>query len=241
MSDGPLAIDEALLGVSGEGRLGGAFESLFAALDNGVVVTDVHGCHLYANEPMMTLLNSPVLEGSTAPPPYVPKDQHRQFWRTLSSVDEGSTSTVASIELSKGRFDRVLVLFTVVPWAVDGKPVAIWVAREAYEFEPNRKVLDSAANPVHLTESDEPSATPPTRGRAFESVVHTLTPREHEIILQLLVGRRVDSIAERLEISSSTVRNHLKSIFRKLEVHSQREAIDRFHEIRAAAAVDAPS
>ena len=130
---------------------------------------------------------------------------------------------------------------TVVPWAVEGETLAIWVAREAYEFEPNRKVLDAAANVAHSAESADPLTPPAQRGRAFEAVVHTLTPREHEIILQLLVGRRVDSIAQRLEISSSTVRNHLKSIFRKLEVHSQREAIDRFHEIRAAAAVDAPS
>jgi DNA-binding CsgD family transcriptional regulator/PAS domain-containing protein len=51
----------------------------------------------------------------------------------------------------------------------------------------------------------------------------TLTPREREIIELLATGLRAPSIAERLFITPSTVRNHLSTAFRKLGVASQAE------------------
>ena len=53
----------------------------------------------------------------------------------------------------------------------------------------------------------------------------TLTSRELEVVQLLLANGRVSSIAARLDISPHTVRNHLRSIFRKLGVHSQVELI----------------
>jgi len=52
-----------------------------------------------------------------------------------------------------------------------------------------------------------------------------LTTRELEIVRLLLSNGRVSSIAERLSLSPHTVRNHLRSIFKKLGVHSQVELI----------------
>ena len=52
-----------------------------------------------------------------------------------------------------------------------------------------------------------------------------LTARELEVVRLLLSNGRVRSIAEDLDISPHTVRNHLRSIFRKLGVHSQVELI----------------
>ena len=54
-----------------------------------------------------------------------------------------------------------------------------------------------------------------------------LSPREVEVIEQLVEGRRVRQLASDLFISPHTVRNHLKSIFNKLGVHSQSELIDK--------------
>lgn len=48
-----------------------------------------------------------------------------------------------------------------------------------------------------------------------------LTSREWEILVLVLEGERVPSIAEDLYLSQSTVRNHLSSVFSKLGVHSQ--------------------
>jgi DNA-binding CsgD family transcriptional regulator len=72
-----------------------------------------------------------------------------------------------------------------------------------------------------------PRALPePSRPKAcgeFDS----LSRRESEVVLLLLAGSRVSSIARALFISRHTVRNHLQSIFRKLRVNSQAELIEK--------------
>ncbi len=52
-----------------------------------------------------------------------------------------------------------------------------------------------------------------------------LTPREHEILAVLASGKSCHDIARATGISLVTVRNHLKRIFPKLQVHSQAEAV----------------
>jgi two-component system nitrate/nitrite response regulator NarL len=51
-----------------------------------------------------------------------------------------------------------------------------------------------------------------------------LTPREHEILCHLAQGQSNKAIARRLNISDGTVKLHVKSILRKLDVHSRVEA-----------------
>jgi DNA-binding NarL/FixJ family response regulator len=53
-----------------------------------------------------------------------------------------------------------------------------------------------------------------------------LTNREWEVLRELLALHRVPRIAKKLFISQHTVRNHLKSIYAKLGVHSQDELLD---------------
>lgn len=64
-----------------------------------------------------------------------------------------------------------------------------------------------------------------------------LSSREWEVLTQLLAGARVPSIAQRLYLSPSTVRNHLSSIFRKLRVGSQQELIERVRAARSGQGV----
>jgi PAS domain S-box-containing protein len=52
-----------------------------------------------------------------------------------------------------------------------------------------------------------------------------LSGREKEVLYLLVQGRTARDIAETLCISYATVRNHLQTILRKLNVHSQREAV----------------
>ena len=53
----------------------------------------------------------------------------------------------------------------------------------------------------------------------------SLTPRETEVLSELCKGKSYKMIADALAISQETVRRHLKSIYRKLEVHSKSEAV----------------
>ncbi len=52
-----------------------------------------------------------------------------------------------------------------------------------------------------------------------------LSPREAEVLSLLVAGDRVPTIADRLHISQHTVRNHLKSMYRKLDVGTQSDLI----------------
>lgn len=56
---------------------------------------------------------------------------------------------------------------------------------------------------------------------------HDLTQREQEILALLCEGRHYNQIAESLFISGHTVRAHIKNIYRKLQVNSRGEAVNR--------------
>lgn len=54
-----------------------------------------------------------------------------------------------------------------------------------------------------------------------------LTPREKEILGLITEGVSTEGIAVKLFISSQTVRNHIKNIYGKLQVHSRAQAVAR--------------
>jgi DNA-binding CsgD family transcriptional regulator len=58
-----------------------------------------------------------------------------------------------------------------------------------------------------------------------------ISPRELEVLDLLLQGERVASIAEQLFISAHTVRNHLKSMFRKTGTASQADLVRWVREL----------
>ncbi len=55
--------------------------------------------------------------------------------------------------------------------------------------------------------------------------LRSLTARERGVLQKLVAGERVAAIAAELHVSPHTVRNHLKSIFRKVGVGSQADLI----------------
>ncbi len=65
-----------------------------------------------------------------------------------------------------------------------------------------------------------------------DSIAVELTAREVEVLLLLDDRLETDEIAKRLFISEHTVRSHVKSILRKLQVSSRREAIEKLASSR---------
>ncbi|MCW2524968.1 MAG: Response regulator containing a CheY-like receiver domain and an DNA-binding domain [Frankiales bacterium] len=61
-----------------------------------------------------------------------------------------------------------------------------------------------------------------------------LSSRELEVVSRLVTGSRVASIAESLFLSEGTIRNHLSSVFGKLEVRTQRDLIELLRPVPAA-------
>jgi LuxR family maltose regulon positive regulatory protein len=58
-------------------------------------------------------------------------------------------------------------------------------------------------------------------------LIEPLTPREKQVLKMLATDLTLPEIAQELVIADSTVRSHVKSIYRKLDVHSRHEAVLR--------------
>jgi DNA-binding NarL/FixJ family response regulator len=63
---------------------------------------------------------------------------------------------------------------------------------------------------------------------AFRRGDTRLTRREWDVLELMVQGERTGEIAERLFVSPATVRSHIRSLLRKLEVKSRASAIDLF-------------
>ena len=67
-----------------------------------------------------------------------------------------------------------------------------------------------------------------SRNREEQPKASALTPREEEILLRLSKGGSDKQIASGLNISSWTVHNHMKNIFRKMAVHTRTQAVLKY-------------
>ena len=59
----------------------------------------------------------------------------------------------------------------------------------------------------------------------------TLSPRQREILALLAQGMRAREIGARLQLSETTVRNHISGLLHRLGCHSQLEAVARAREL----------
>jgi DNA-binding NarL/FixJ family response regulator len=77
--------------------------------------------------------------------------------------------------------------------------------------------------------------TRPKAGAAAGAAVvdSTLSPRETEILHLLAEGLLYKEIGLQLGISYGTVNQYLKSVYRKLQVHSRSQAVAAFHRLNA--------
>jgi DNA-binding NarL/FixJ family response regulator len=93
-------------------------------------------------------------------------------------------------------------------------------------LEKARRALTDIAQT--LERAGYPGASASASGLRIRAVpgLERLTNREQEVLDALLAYQRPPQIAEQLFISPHTVRNHLKSIYAKLGVHSQAELLD---------------
>lgn len=62
--------------------------------------------------------------------------------------------------------------------------------------------------------------------------VVALSPRQHEVLVLISRGVRAREIATELGVSQTTTRNHIRDVLRRLDCHSQLEAVARARECR---------
>ncbi len=106
----------------------------------------------------------------------------------------------------------------------DARRLAVELANELREQA--RSALAGAAPP--LLESGPSGVRVDAQAAHGVAGLDELTPRELEVLGHFLQGFSVRSISEELFISAYTARNHLKSIFHKLGLSSQRELRELF-------------
>lgn len=63
-----------------------------------------------------------------------------------------------------------------------------------------------------------------------EEQYSSLTPREKEILTLVAMGVTTEVIGEKLFISAQTVRNHIKNIYEKLQVHSRAQMVAKAYK-----------
>jgi two-component system, NarL family, nitrate/nitrite response regulator NarL len=62
------------------------------------------------------------------------------------------------------------------------------------------------------------------RSNAAGARIH-LTPREHDVLAGLVVGKSAPAIAVELHVSTATVKTHLKTLYEKLGVSDRAAAV----------------
>lgn len=115
--------------------------------------------------------------------------------------------------------------FRQVYRANSGTQVAVDVTILRFTLRASRRML--LAHVLRGVEEVPMEAPPPPPGRRQHADVRVqeLTSRETEILSRLAAGQSASTIAQDLNISPLTARNHIQHIFAKLEVHSRSEAV----------------
>jgi len=66
----------------------------------------------------------------------------------------------------------------------------------------------------------------------MDAPLQPLSPRQRQVLVLLARGVRARDIGARLGLSEATVRNHIRGLLRRLDCHSQLEAVARARDLR---------
>ena len=108
-------------------------------------------------------------------------------------------------------------------------PLLIFVARSASSTTAQRRFMEGILAELQAVYPDTPGLSADDFDRRTDAA--TISPREQELLKVLAEGLSNREIAGRLVLEESTIRTHLRNIYRKLNVNSRVQAIQRAREI----------
>ncbi len=207
----------------------------------GAVATDSNGIVVYANQWLCgrlsygrrELIGHPVarifdrdaveelrshLAGERFPRPYPTRAIRR---------DTGLVPVLAVPQPLRDQHGRCVGLFLLL---IDGGDVKNATQLEA----PRGWRQELAVTAQQVAARDEALSDMPDDPRQVtHPELQSLSAREWDVVKRLVSGLRAPAIARELGISVHTVRNHLKSCYRKLDVHNQSDLIDYIRRLMA--------
>ena len=217
-------------------------QSLLIAMSDGVLITDELGRRTYANPALGDLVGmDPCAPTNDAgAPAWVEVGQHERYmefleraqsgeieeeilsleWTLVSASGRKIPALMKLIPMKRTSAGPVPMLWLIVPDRSPANGAAVRSQRERELEDTLSRIGDELSKAGVVAEKSSPSAN------LERPELARLSPRERDVLEHLLDGHRVSTISQRLEVSEHTVRNHLKSMFRKLGVHSQPELID---------------
>lgn len=150
----------------------------------------------------------------------------------LLDINLPKLSGIEAIPLIKGKFSAIKIIMLTVNDDDDNVMQAIMAGADGY-------LLKKTAPPLILSAIkdcvEDGSPMTPSIAKKVLSLFkkhipsknenYTLTPRETEVLQLLVEGVDNHSIASKLFISIQTVRNHIRHIYEKLQVHSKSQAV----------------
>lgn len=101
------------------------------------------------------------------------------------------------------------------------RPWLVHLFRDATAKMQNERFVEQVLHAATRLQDKAVVTTAPSRAHPPTE----LTVREHEVLSLLSEGLGTQDIASALSISPSTVRNHVRNILNKLQVHSRLEAV----------------
>lgn len=131
--------------------------------------------------------------------------------------------------------DRQLVSSVLLATIAAERGSTMWMAPKPLTLEEKLRAIAAVVNDLPVAD-EAPTSFAMARAhmtQARAAVGNGLSTREREVVDLLANGARVVSIARQLQLSPHTVRNHLKSVFRKLNVRGQHELFEYWRDQRA--------
>lgn len=164
--------------------------------------------------------------------------EHPHLDIILMDIEMPGMNGIQATEIIKQKYPHIKIIMLTVFDADDHIFKAIQAGADGYllkEVEPKTLydgVKDTLAGGAAMTPSIALKTLrllrnpKPMAGDTIDPSVQ-LTKREHEVLEQLSKGLSYAVIAAHLIVSPSTVRKHIENIYKKLQVHSKIEAVQK--------------
>ena len=207
-------------------------------MECGLLVEDEEGRILYANHRMLEWTGYTTEELENQPVEILlPEELRDKLSDERHLVHEGDHRTrLSALRRRDGRTFPVAVVPQASERDLDAGLAVLSLLIDLGEVHTARPMgaasgslateLSTVANRLHSM-SFTVAVSAEVMAPVDHPVLVDLSNREREILEHLMRGSRVPAIAKTLYISPNTVRNHLKAIYRKVDVSSQSELIER--------------